>query len=83
MTKSRVIRLLGPAEHHLAPVADPSFELCAVVDPQQEALFLTVGDLPVFRDLVAALRCTRASTVIYGNAYIDVNGCAALVPRGQ
>lgn len=78
MKKSRVVRLLGPSEHHLTPIADPEFELCAVVDPRQKVLFATSGDLPVFRDLLVALRCTRASTVIYGNVYIDVNGCAAL-----
>ena len=78
MKKSPVVRLLGPSEHHLTPIADPEFELCAVVDPRQDVQLAASGDLPVYRDLVLALSCTRASTVIYGNVYIDVNGCAAL-----
>lgn len=78
MRKSRVVRLLGPTELHHDPLHDPEFELCAVVDPRQAEHFTTLGSLPVYRDLLAALRHTRASTVIYGNAYIDINGCAAL-----
>lgn len=81
MRKSRVVRLLGPTEPHSVCLHDPEFELCAVVDPRQTEHCTTEGALPVYRDLLAALLHTRASTVIYGNAYIDINGCAALTRR--
>ncbi|MEH7827841.1 hypothetical protein [Gemmobacter denitrificans] len=79
MKKSRVVRLLGPAELTAAPVEATDFELCAVVDPLQREC-VTAGDrgVPVYRDLLSALRKTRVSTVIYGNFYIDINGCDSI-----
>ena len=77
MKKSRVIRFLGPSETSVAPVEAPDFELCAAVDPRQSES-LRPGAVPVYRDVLVALRRTRVSTVVYGNVYIDINGCDSL-----
>lgn len=77
MNKSRVVRLLGPSETTIAPLDAPEFELCAAVDPQQREA-LRQGEVPVYRDVLMALRSTRVSTVVYGNVYIDINGCDSI-----
>lgn len=70
MNKSRVVRLLGPSETTVAPLDAPEFELCAAVDPRQREV-LRQGEVPVYRDV-------RVSTVVYGNVYIDINGCDSI-----
>lgn len=77
MKKSRVIRLLGPADTQVTPVEAPEFELCAAVNPQQSES-LKPGVVPVYRDVLVALRRTKVSTVVYGNVYIDINGCDSI-----
>lgn len=77
MNRSRVVRLLGPSETTVAPLDAPEFELCAAVDPRQREV-LRQGEVPVYRDVLMALRRTRVSTVVYGNVYIDINGCDSI-----
>ncbi len=77
MKKSRVVRLLGPCETSVTPIDAPEFELCAAVDPRQRE-HLRQAEVPIYRDVLMALRGTQVSTVVYGDVYIDINGCDSI-----
>jgi hypothetical protein len=80
MSKSSVVCLLGPedaaetVEALLAASAATDFSPCAFVDPSQGHRMMLAGRLPVYNDLPTALSETRASTVVYGDWFVDVNG---------
>lgn len=84
MKKSFAIGLLGPDDtvhglihdHRYRRAMD--FVLCAAVDPHQSEPMVKVGSMSVYNDLCLALRCTKASTILYDESYIDVNGCAPI-----
>lgn len=78
MMKSLAVYIVGPAGMEDFPLAMAEFEICAVVDPMALGTVCATTGLKVYRSAREAMRCTGASSLIYGDSYIDVNGFGTL-----
>lgn len=78
MIKSRAVYIVGPRGMRDLPRKLAEFEICAVADPTARHPTCGATGLRVYRSAHEAMRCTGASSLIYGDSYIDVNGFGAL-----
>ena len=78
MMKSKAVYVVGPNGMTDMPKQMSEFEICAVVDPSARGTVCRVTGLKAYRSAREAISRTGASSLIYGDSYIDVNGIGEL-----
>jgi hypothetical protein len=83
MMKTKAVYVVGPDGLRDLPNQMSEFEICAVVDPTARGTRCRVTGLRAYRSAREAMSSTGASSLIYGDSYIDVNGVGELRPTAK
>ena len=73
-----LMRTKGQLEKMIASLDTyPGMVMFTLMDHEMRE-HLRQAEVPIYRDVLMALRGTQVSTVVYGDVYIDINGCDSI-----